>query len=143
MRMHPTFAATLAVVAAMAFGVPSAAEDRGYPAAPLLSTGVSIVGETLQYPAGKPAHVTASIINLAPGQKTIVHRHGVPLFAYMLQGELTVDYGAHGKRVYRAGEAFMEAMAVEHFGANDGSEPVRILAVYMGAEGLNDVIADK
>ena len=29
----------------------------------------------------------------------------------------------------------MEAMAVEHFGVNIGAEPVRILVVYMGAEG--------
>jgi len=26
-------------------------------------------------------------------------------------------------------------MAVEHFGVNTGTQPVRILAVYMGAEG--------
>ena len=135
--------AVFVALAAIGFAAPAAADERGYPASTLLSTGTSITGEPIQYPAGTPAHVTASIINIAPGQKTITHRHGVPLFAYMLQGELTVDYGAHGKRTYRAGEAFMEAMAVEHFGANNGTEPVRILAVYMGAEGFKDVIADK
>jgi quercetin dioxygenase-like cupin family protein len=72
-----------------------------------------------------------------------VHRHGVPLFAYILSGELTVDYGAHGRRSYRAGQAFMEAMAVAHFGVNDGQEPVRILAVYIGADGESDVIVAK
>jgi quercetin dioxygenase-like cupin family protein len=67
----------------------------------------------------------------------------VPLFAYILDGELTVDYGAHGRRTYRAGEAFMEAMAVTHFGVNTGREPVRLLAVYMGAKGSDDVIPEK
>jgi quercetin dioxygenase-like cupin family protein len=63
----------------------------------------------------------------------------VPLFAYVLEGEITVDYGEHGRRTYRQGEAFMEAMAVAHFGANTGSQPMRLLAVYMGAEGAADV----
>jgi len=119
---------------------PATAQDAGYPATALLSTGRSIVGETIRYPETGPAHITASIVVLAPGAKTIVHRHGVPLFAYILEGELTVDYGAHGVRVYRAGQAFMEAMEVAHFGINHGTQPVRILAVYMGAKGAEDVI---
>lgn len=135
-------AAVAALVALGLTGIaaPTAADDHGYPAATLLSTGSSIVGEPIQYPTGAPAHVTSSIINIPPGQRTIAHRHGVPLFAYMLQGELTVDYGAKGQRVYRAGEAFMEAMDVEHYGANTGTEPVRILAVYIGADGARNVI---
>jgi hypothetical protein len=34
----------------------------------------------------------------------------------------------------------MEAMDVAHFGVNNGTQPVRLLAVYMGAEGAQDVI---
>jgi quercetin dioxygenase-like cupin family protein len=132
--------AALVALALTGMAAPAAADDRGYPAATLLSTGTSVVGEPIQYPTGAPAHVTASIINMVPGQRTISHKHGVPLFAYVLQGEFTVDYGAKGKRVYRAGEAFMEAMDVEHFGTNTGTEPVRILAVYLGADGAKNVI---
>jgi quercetin dioxygenase-like cupin family protein len=119
---------------------PTTSAHAGYPAVPLLSTGVTIVGETIRYPTSGPAHVTAAIVTLAPGESTIVHRHGVPLFAYILDGELTVDYGADGKRTYRSGQAFMEAMDVNHFGKNTGTQPVRLLAVYMGAEGAKDVI---
>ena len=72
-----------------------------------------------------------------------MHRHGVPLFAYILSGELTVDYGTHGTRTYRQGDAFMEAMDVAHFGINRGNAPVRILTVYMGADDAKDVIPDK
>ena len=133
-------AATLVALALTGYAAPTAADDHGYPAAALLSTGTTIVGEPIRYPAGAPAHVTASIINIPPGQRTISHRHGVPLFAYMLQGELTVAYGEKVRRVYRTGDAFVEAMDVEHYGANTGDEPVRILAVYMGADGARDVI---
>lgn len=123
---------------------PAPAQDAaGYPAIALLSASTNIVGETLRYPLTGPAHVTASIVTLAPGAKTIPHKHGVPLFAYILDGELTVDYGAHGTRTYRAGQAFMEAMEVAHFGINSGTAPVRILAVYMGAQGAEDVIPVK
>jgi oxalate decarboxylase/phosphoglucose isomerase-like protein (cupin superfamily) len=37
----------------------------------------------------------------------------------------------------------MEAMAVAHFGRNTGTAPVRLLAVYMGAAGADDVMAGK
>jgi len=35
---------------------------------------------------------------LPPGGRTVLHKHGVPLFAYVLEGEITVDYGDRGKR---------------------------------------------
>jgi hypothetical protein len=54
-----------------------------------------------------------------------------------------VDYGSHGKRNYKKGQAFMEAMDVAHYGVNISASPVRILAVYMGAEGSKNVIAVK
>lgn len=34
----------------------------------------------------------------------------------------------------------MEAMDVPHFGVDTGAQPVRILTVYMGADGAADVI---
>ena len=59
----------------------------------------------------------------------------MPLFVYILDGAVTVDYGDKGTKVYEAGGAIMEAMDWPHNGMNKGSEPVRILAVYMGADG--------
>ena len=138
-----SLAVALAVIAIYATAGRATAQDKDYPAVPLLSTGTSIVGETIRYPKAGPAHVTAAIVTLAPGAKTLVHKHGVPLFAYILEGELTVDYGAHGKRTYNQGQSFMEAMAVAHFGTKTGAQPVRILAVYMGAKRGKDVIPAK
>ena len=117
-------------------------DAKGYPAVPLLSTGTTVVGETIRYPSGT-AHVTASIVTLPPGARTVVHKHGVPMFAYILQGEITVDYGAKGKRTYRQGDALMEAMDVAHFGENTGTQPMRLIAVYMGADNAKDVIPVK
>ena len=36
----------------------------------------------------------------------------------------------------------MEAMDQRHQGINTGAEPVRILVVYMGAEGMKNVVSD-
>jgi len=118
----------------------AAAPAKDYPAVPLLSTETTIVGEAIRYPRTGRAHVTAAIVTLAPGGRTIMHKHGVPLFAYILEGELTVDYGKHGTRTYRQGQSFMEAMTVAHYGVNNGSQPVRLLAVYMGAKHARDVV---
>jgi len=119
------------------------AQTGGYPAVPLLSTGKTIVGETIRYPRTGEAHVTAAIFTLEPGGKSILHKHGVPLFAYILEGELTVDYGKHGTRTYKKGDSLMEAMNVAHFSVNNGTGPVRLLAVYMGAKGAKDVVPVK
>ncbi|MFN3892392.1 MAG: cupin domain-containing protein [Beijerinckiaceae bacterium] len=118
---------------------PLAQAQSFYPAQPILMTGQTVVGEEIVYPAGK-AVVSAIIVTLAPGEQTAPHRHGAPFFAYILEGEITVDYREKGKRTYRAGEALMEAMDVAHAGANTGSGPVRILAVSMGSQASSNVL---
>ena len=132
----------LSVVVACALTVSAPASAQNYNLTGTVSTSKTIVGEDIVYPTTGKAVVTSAIVVMAPGERTILHRHGVPLFAYMLEGELTVDYGAQGTRVYRQGDSFMEAMNVSHAGRNTGTTTVRILAVYMGAEGSKDVVAD-
>ena len=102
----------------------------------LLASGKTIVGEQIVYPEGAPAKVTSVIVTMGQGEQTGWHTHGVPVFGYILEGELTVDYGDKGKHVYRAGDALLEAINVRHNGQNTGTGPVRLLAVFMGADGL-------
>jgi quercetin dioxygenase-like cupin family protein len=102
---------------------------------PLLSTEETILGQPITYPTGTPL-ITSAIITLPPGGQTGWHEHSIPLYAYILEGELTVDYGPEGTRVYRAGEAVMEAIDWAHNGTSTGTVPVRILAVYIGAEAV-------
>src|SRR5258707_898296 len=92
--------ATFVTIAALPASAQNAPAAPSYPAEPLLSTSTTIVGEKIRYPSGA-AHVTSAIVTLAPGARTILHKHGVPMFAYILDGEITVDYGRHGKRTYR------------------------------------------
>ena len=118
--------------------VPALAD--GYPSIPLYSGSKTVMDEDIAWPATGKAHVNAMIVVLAPGETTVQHKHGVPTFIHILEGEVTVDYGTRGKRTYKQGESFLEAMDVAHAGTNTGSVPVKILAVYMGADGSQDVI---
>ena len=102
---------------------------------PVLSSGETVLGQPIAYPAGK-AKVTGAIVTIPPGGSTGWHIHAVPLFAYVLQGELTVDYGSKGTKVYRSGEGVLEAIDWPHNGANMGVVPIRLLAVYIGADGV-------
>lgn len=120
-----------------------ASAENAYPTKDLLVTGTTVVGEPIRYPASGPARITASIVTVAPGANTPFHRHPAPLVAYILSGELTVDYGDHGKRVFRKGDALVEAMDVKHRGMNLGTEPVTLLGVYLGAEGVQNVVLEK
>ena len=129
-----------ALSAAIVFSLPSMVwSQQAYPTVDLLATGTTVLGETIRYPTSGPARITASIVTIAPGADSLVHRHPAPLVAYILDGEVTVDYGAAGRKVFRKGEAMVEAMDVPHRGMNFGSEPVRILAISLGAEGTANV----
>lgn len=142
-------AARLAVTAALMIVPLGTSHTQDYPAQdypaarPILSSGTTVAGETIHYPTDSEAQVTAAIINVAPGQRTGWHRHGVPLFAYILAGELTVDYGTKGIRNYKSGDGFLEAMNWPHDGRNTGTTPVSILVVYMGAKGAPQVLPEK
>lgn len=102
-------------------------------AAPILSTQHTVMEEPLVYPAGE-AKMTAVVAILPPGAETGWHTHAVPTFGYILDGEITVDYGPKGTRTYRKGEALMEATGTPHNGRNTGTTAARLLAVFIGAD---------
>ena len=143
-RAPPRPLAASAIVLALGALLLSAGRgDTREDVTPLLSTGKTVLGQTLAYPTGAPAKVTAAIVAMEPGEQTGWHKHDVPMFAYLLEGELTVDYGPQGTRVYRKGEAVMEAIGVAHNGRNTGTAVARVLAVFMGTEGVPDTLPAK
>ena len=139
-------AATLALALMLAAGAARCETAVPAPAAAqvgtrtVLSTSTTVTDEPIRYPTGAPAQITAVEITLAPGQQTGWHMHPVPLVGYILEGELTVDYGAFGKRVFHRGDGLAEAMNEAHNGRNTGQGPVKILAVFIGAQGVRDTI---
>jgi len=106
----------------------------------LLVTGRTLLGQPICYPADAPAKVTVDIISIAPGAETGWHAHDVPLLAYMLEGELTVDYGPEGVHHYREGDVILEAIGTAHNGRNMGCGTTRMLAVFLGAQGAANTV---
>lgn len=140
-RRRPRFGmfALLALSAALlGFGLrQSLARDT---VASLLDTGETVLGQPIVYPRSEPAKVVSVIVTMLPGEETGWHRHDVPMFGLILEGEVTVDYGARGTRIYRQGEAVMEAIDLAHNGRNTGTVPARILAVFMGAKDVPNTV---
>lgn len=121
--------------------LPVAAQDSYPPLEILLSSPETVIGQPYAYPDGD-AKITAAIVTMEPGQSTGWHLHQVPLFGYVLEGELTVDYGKDGTRTYVAGDSLIEAFETLHNGTNSGSVPMRLLAVFAGAEGVANTLTE-
>ena len=107
----------------------------------LLQSETTIIGQPIVYPEG-PAQITAAIVSMQPGQVTGWHRHEAPLTAHILEGELTVDYGEDGKRVYRKGDTLIEALGSRHNGENTGDDLARIFVVFSGAVGIPNTVSE-
>ena len=126
--------AALLLVAALA-GCAAPGSQTVPPPEILLDAHADTVGAPVRYPAGR-AHVLSLVLTMVPGQETGWHRHDVPLYARMLDGEIEVDYGGGTVKRYRAGDTFLEAMDRYHNGRVVGDATVRILIVFMGADGV-------
>lgn len=112
---------------------PALATPPGPAVATLIETSETVLGEDFVYPEGRP-RITAAVVTVPPGAVLAPHLHPVPLFGYVLQGELIVDYGSKGEILYRKGDALVEAMDWPHQGRNGGRGILKILVVYAGAE---------
>lgn len=133
----------LSVAVLLILGGPAAGHDHpgqlaeGAPAPTstlLLESSTHGDGVPIAYPTGTPL-ITARITEIPPGAATPRHRHTIPLFVYMLEGELTLHGEDGSTRRVKQGDAFMEATDW-HFGRNEGLATVRLLAVYPGAVGV-------
>lgn len=96
-----------------------------------MDSAKTIIGQDFRYPSGTP-QIQAFEIEIPPGQQTTLHRHAIPLFAYIASGDLELDYGSKGKKIMRSGTSFVEAINWCHFGKPLGNQSVRIIAVYLG-----------
>lgn len=96
----------------------------------------TVLDQLLQYPTGSQAQVSSAILTIAPGVSTGLHKHDAPMYAYILEGTLTVTYDGGIVKEYTAGSAILEAVGTPHNGENKTDKPVKILVVNMGAEGV-------
>lgn len=101
----------------------------------LLQTQTDGDGAKLVYPTTAPAEVTTVLVEIAPGRQTNWHTHPVPCFAYMLDGELSVETVTGEKKTFRTGDAIAEVVNVLHNGTNSGTTPARLILFVIGTAG--------
>ena len=133
--------ALIAAIFASGYGLSQAREPL-IAVQPLFATSKTVMDAPIVYPANAPAKLTAAMLTIQPGAETGWHTHGVPVTGFVIEGDLTVDYRDKGPRTYHAGEAFAEAMSIPHNGHNDGNVPVRLIALYTGAEGVAPTLVE-
>ncbi len=127
--------ATFGLALLLASGAPGALDPTGtVKVTPLVKTTTTWNGKSIAYPSGTP-EVTGLIVEIAPGGETGWHRHAIPSFALVLEGDLevTTEDGA----VNRAGpgSAFAEVVDTLHNGRNLGIVPVKLVVFYAGIAG--------
>lgn len=97
---------------------------------------LTVLDQPVRYPKKKAAQISSSILALDPGQETGWHKYRTPMYSYILEGTLTVEYDAGVIKEYAAGTALVDAMNVWLNDSNKTDAPVRVLVVNMGAAGI-------
>lgn len=92
-------------------------------------------GDPITYLSTPRPEVTSAILTIPPGGKTDWMTHPVPGYLYVLDGELTVEFGDGHRLKFKTGQAFMQARTKWHRGINEGDKPMRFLAVFFGEKG--------
>ena len=106
----------------------------------LAVTSTNYAGQALAYPDSGKAEVTALVVHLPPGASTGWHKHPVPVYAYMLEGELTIRTENGVEKRFVKGEPIIEVMNLLHNGVNTGKETASLVAFYTGVAGVPNVI---
>ncbi|AOS83677.1 cupin [Chlorobaculum limnaeum] len=123
--------------------IPAPAFARDYAQAKvetLAATTTNYAGQPLSYPqSGKP-EVTALIVHMPPGSSTGWHKHPVPVYAWMIEGELTVRTENGVEKRFVKGEPIIEVMNLMHNGTNTGKNIASLVVFYTGVEGVPNVI---
>ena len=85
---------------------------------------LTVLDQAVAYPKKTPAQVTERRSpSSSPGQETGWHKHKVPLFVYVLEGTVTVEYDAGVTKEFPAGTAYLEAQDVWHNVHQQGRRP--------------------
>ncbi|MDG2332918.1 MAG: cupin domain-containing protein [Myxococcota bacterium] len=139
--------ASLATVAALLATAASAVDHRAgndpYESISSLPVAIeapsqTVLGQAYTFPDGVPL-IEVFKITIEPGMKTAPHKHAIPLLAYVLSGELGVDYGSRGKKTFSMGQAYIEAINWCHVGYAAGDATVELLGVYLGQQDPNQI----
>ena len=100
----------------------------------LLQTDTTVIGQKIVYPHFPNDEITICKVTIPSGQQTGWHKHEIPVFAYVLQGTLTVEVENGKTYTYIANSTISEVFDTFHNGYNIGTENVVLIAFYLGGK---------
>ena len=98
----------------------------------VLKTSVDSAGHAIAYPKEGTAEVTGVVVTIPVGGQTGWHIHTIPCVAYILEGEVTVEWEDGSTHLSKAGEAFAEVVNLKHNGSNRGTVPAKLIMFAIG-----------
>lgn len=98
----------------------------------LLKTDTTETGQPIDYPNITDEEVSILKVTIPPGKSTGWHKHLFPVFAYVVQGTLTVQQEGGKKIQFKENDSVSESIDTYHTGINEGRKPVVLIVFYMG-----------
>jgi quercetin dioxygenase-like cupin family protein len=125
-------------------GVPYTAVAGDYDAGVKTTLILKTTTTTGNYPAKylntERPEMTVMKVEIRPGAQTGWHSHPVPLYAYVLEGDLTVEVRGGNIYHFTSGDAIVEVVNIPHNGKNLGTMPVVLIVFYTGETGTPNTI---
>lgn len=122
------------LVLLICFGA-NAQYNKGVVLEPVLKTDTTSIGQKIVYPNFAYDEVSILKVTIPPGKSTGWHKHVFPVFAYVLQGTLTIEVENRKTMQFPANSSFSEVLNTLHNGVNNGKEDVILIAFFMGEKG--------
>jgi len=106
----------------------------------ILKTTSTTGNYPVRYLNTQSPEITVMKVEIKPGAETGWHSHPVPLYAYVLEGNLTVEVKGGNTYHFTAGDAIVEVVNIPHNGKNLGTIPVVLIAFYTGEMGIPNTV---
>lgn len=133
----------LLLLVSPALFVPSAAFSSDYDGLKVSlvkKTTTTTNGQRISYPKTDSPEVTVVTVDIPPGSETGWHQHPIPVYAYVLAGELTVEFEDGKQNTFKEGDSIIEVVNAPHNGRNLGKAPVKLVVFYTGVEGSPNTV---
>lgn len=134
--------AGVAVSGSIASGLARGEEEHAHRTSQTAFTSLTktIANEPLAYPSTPDPAISSAIETIEPGGITEWMTHPVPAYLYVLEGTLTVEFADGTRHEFKAGESFLQCRTTWHRGRNEGTVPMRFLAVFVGAKDVPEIL---
>ena len=108
--------------------------------APVSHDSATIAGEPELYLSTPDPEVSSLVFTFPPGAVSQWMIHPAPVYVYVLEGTLEVEFEDGSHQSFHAGQGFLQCRSKWHRGRNDGSQTMRFLAVFLGGKGVPNVV---